>query len=89
MTTLIAVHNSNGLVGRCDAKCYNAHHSKCVCVCGGMNHGCGLEKAQENTAESAEAMVKAYAEQHDLTDYTAVVPPIQLPLPGLSPVIDS
>jgi len=49
MTTLIAVYNSSGLVGRCDAKCYNAKHPVCTCICGGANHGQGLQKAVENT----------------------------------------
>lgn len=50
MATLIEVRNSSGVVGRCDAKCYNATDPKCDCVCGGHNHGAGLKQAQENTA---------------------------------------
>ena len=51
MTTLIVVGNSEGVIGRCDAKCYEAHELKCTCICGGRNHGVGLQKALENTAE--------------------------------------
>lgn len=49
MATLITVSNSSGIVGRCDAKCHDARFPKCDCICGGMNHGCGGERAQENT----------------------------------------
>ena len=52
MTTLIAVYDSSGhLVGRCDAKCYNAEHPQCDCICGGRNHGVGLNRALDNTRE--------------------------------------
>ncbi len=30
--TLFAVYNSEGCVGRCDAKCYNATSGDCTCV---------------------------------------------------------
>lgn len=48
MTTLIAVYNSDGCVGRCDAKCYEAVAGECHCVCGGANHGAGLSRARDN-----------------------------------------
>lgn len=51
MTTLIYVGNSDGCVGRCDARCYDAHEPDCDCICGGRNHGAGLEQALANTAE--------------------------------------
>lgn len=54
MTTLIAVYNSEGCVGRCDARCYEARHPHCDCICGGANHGAGINKATENTREMAE-----------------------------------
>jgi hypothetical protein len=50
MTTLIAVYNSDGCVGRCDAKCYEAVDPDCDCVCGGRNHGVGRAQAATNTA---------------------------------------
>jgi hypothetical protein len=59
MTTLLAVYNSEGCVGRCDAKCYNAHEPECVCICGGKNHGAGLKKATENMREVAEGWLQA------------------------------
>lgn len=54
MTTLIAVYNSRGCVGRCDARCYNGAHARCTCICGGKNHGAGLDKAKENVALRAD-----------------------------------
>lgn len=52
--TLITVGNSEGIVGRCGAKCYNAKTPKCTCVCGGRNHGVGLTQALANIDEIAE-----------------------------------
>jgi alpha-galactosidase/6-phospho-beta-glucosidase family protein len=43
---LIEVRGSDGkLIGACDAKCYLAEEERCECVCGGINHGVGLERA--------------------------------------------
>lgn len=58
MVTLIAVYNSEGCVGRCDARCYNAKNPECNCICGGKNHGCGLQRAIENTREHVAEEVK-------------------------------
>lgn len=56
--TLIEVRNSDGLVGRCDANCYNAQHKHCDCICGGKNHGAGLRQAIQNAREMAEEAMK-------------------------------
>jgi hypothetical protein len=58
MTTLIGVYNSEGCVGRCDAKCYEAQGGDCSCICGGMNHGAGLEQARENTVQLTREQVQ-------------------------------
>jgi hypothetical protein len=50
MTTLLTVGNSEGS-RRCDAKCYDAKGSICRCVCGGRNHGKGLDEALSNCRE--------------------------------------
>jgi hypothetical protein len=73
MTTLIAVYNSGGLVGRCDAKCYNATHPNCQCVCGGKNHATGKQQAMENTRELADTWIKEYTELNGIEDYEAIV----------------
>lgn len=83
MTTLIAVYNSDGCVGRCDAKCYNAEHPNCTCICGGRNHGAGLKQAVENTRELCQDWLDEYTERQGLAEYRADVPalePVQLPL---------
>lgn len=58
MTTVLSFHNSDGCVGRCDAKCHDAKHPECDCICGGANHGCGLQQAIVNTKEIIETMME-------------------------------
>lgn len=52
MPALVAVYNSEGLVGRCDFRCYAATSAphRCRCICRGVNHGVGLQKAMDNVA---------------------------------------
>jgi hypothetical protein len=50
--TLIAVYTSDGCVGRCDARCYNATSSSCDCICRGMNHAKGLTVARDLTSDA-------------------------------------
>ena len=59
LATLMTFKSASGKTDRCDAKCYNAKGSKCVCCCGGANHGVGFRKAFKNTVEHFEDMVKA------------------------------
>lgn len=67
MTTVLAVYNSDGCVGRCDANCHDAKSAHCTCICGGKNHGAGLQKAIENNHErvglTAEDLER-YAREH-------------------------
>jgi hypothetical protein len=79
MTTLIAVYNSEGCVGRCDARCYNAVLAPCTCICGGANHGAGRARAQCNTAALAEDWMARWAAAHPDTDHFEV-PGAQLAL---------
>jgi hypothetical protein len=37
--TLISAFNSDGCIGRCDAKCHDAEEPECHCICGGHYHG--------------------------------------------------
>jgi hypothetical protein len=76
MATLIAAYNSEGCIGRCDAKCYKATCETCDCICGGANHGVGFEKAVENTQEMVEDWIAEYKARHPETEYFAT----QLPL---------
>jgi hypothetical protein len=66
MATLIAAYNSSGCIGRCDAKCYNATHPDCNCICGGMNHGAGAQRAIENTNAMWEDWISEYEKSHDV-----------------------
>ena len=60
MTTVISAHNSDGCIGRCDSKCHDATHETCTCICGGANHGKGLETAISNTRQMAENWIESY-----------------------------
>ncbi len=61
MATLIEVHAGARLVGRCDAQCYSARRPRCDCICGGINHGVGLAKAQAATPAIAEDHIREIA----------------------------
>jgi len=48
MAMVIAVYNSDGCVGRCDARCHRAKGFDCNCICGGALHGVGTDIARED-----------------------------------------
>ena len=54
MCTILVANNNGGPQRRCDARCYNAKGPHCECLCGGKNHGVGIEQALANVAEVAE-----------------------------------
>ena len=64
MVTLIEFRNGRGVIGRCDAKCYTAQHPDCDCICGGRNHGTGLQRDIENTRELAEGWLERCRAAH-------------------------
>lgn len=75
MTVLMSVHSSEGCEGQCDGKCYNAKGGKCTCICGGKNHGVGLEQAIDNTREQflgkeGKEEIEKYCKEHGLNKYT-------------------
>lgn len=78
MVTLLAVYDSDGCVGRCDARCYDATSPECECICGGANHGAGLNQAAENTREMVEEWLEDYRQKHDFD--RVEVPEVQLSL---------
>lgn len=83
MTTLIAVYDNDGCKGRCDVRCYEAREPHCDCVCGGRNHGAGLERAVENTRELANEWMETFTQQHHIKTPRWEVPalaPVQLDL---------
>ena len=63
MVTLINSQTGSDHPRRCDANCYNAKHDKCTCVCGGTNHGAGLQKATDNTSIIAENLARKYGRE--------------------------
>ena len=68
MTTLIAVYNSEGCIGRCDARCYDAAEEPCECICQGRNHAAGRQQAIDNTRELAGSWLEqARANVQDIT----------------------
>jgi len=69
--TLISVYTSEGCIGRCDSKCYEATEHVCTCVCHGANHGKGVTTAMEQTRVMAERWVTKYAQHHGLRQYRA------------------
>jgi hypothetical protein len=73
MSTLISVYNSDGCVGRCDAKCYEAKTPGCDCICGGVNHGAGFKQAQENTREYAEEWIDRYKKENNIPDAIGMI----------------
>ena len=75
MATLIAVYNSEGCVGRCDAHCYEAKEPHCDCICGGRNHGAGLKRAQNNTREMAEQWIDRWCREHPGREWDFDLPP--------------
>lgn len=75
MSTLIAVYNSDGCVGRCDAKCYEATTPHCDCICGGKNHGAGKQQAEENTRQYCNEMIEKYVKDKNIIDGKGEVNP--------------
>lgn len=69
MTTVIAVYNSDGCVGRCDAKCHYATSPACDCICGGRLHGTRGRAVEQNTREllgdELAEQLRAFAERND------------------------
>lgn len=73
MATLISIYNAQGLVGRCDARCYDAREPECDCVCGGQNHGRGFRQAQENTRTLAPTWIPAYTRRKRIQNAQVVL----------------
>lgn len=70
MTALLLIRRGGDIVGQCDAKCYEAKHSVCTCVCEAANHQVGREQAVINTRAMAEGWVaKARTEGQEIDSY--------------------
>lgn len=64
MTTLIAIRNSDGCIGRCDSRCYMATKNECGCICQGINHGVGFDIALANTKKFCDDWIKKHKRQN-------------------------
>ena len=60
MTAIVGVYSKHRCEGQCDARCYGAmqpsklkepRRNACICICGGANHGMGLNRAIRNTLD--------------------------------------
>ncbi len=84
MPTLITVRWGGGRRSiRCDATCYNAktvNSHKCLCICGGANHGVGLPQAYKNTLDLNGRWVKNWRKSHDGPIEFEVKDQLELPL---------
>ena len=58
MATLIKQGKGDRHDRRCDGRCYKGKRDKCACICGGKNHGKGLQTAQAQMIEIAEELAK-------------------------------
>lgn len=68
MTTAIAVYDSEGCRGRCDAKCHDARSPDCDCICGGRLHGVGAGNAIAVNTEhwNESGLLEQFAKVHEL-----------------------
>jgi hypothetical protein len=82
MTTVLAVYNSEGCVGRCDARCHDATTSDCDCICGGACHGSAhaIQAATDYIDPDGE-LRRAFAAAHGLDASDLRVVPAQPELP--------
>jgi len=75
MSTLMSMSVGDRCIGRCDARCYDAKHENCDCVCGGLNHGAGEQQAIINTRDCWTEWAKDYAKRKGLTRHNTEVSP--------------
>lgn len=76
--TLIEAYISGVMIGRCDERCYDAQDDKCHCICGGANHGVGIERAIQNTRARADEWKQAERSRRKKR-VRFVVPPVDQP----------
>ena len=78
MTAVLTVRVGAAVAGSCGKACYDAEHDDCSCVCGGMNHRAGLERAAANTRAHAAAWIaQARADGQDITSHELGLPVTQ------------
>jgi len=77
MKSLIFIRHNKKLVSKCDSRCYLAKQPDCNCVCGGMNHGKGLDQAIINTQSYYKRWVRKFKKQRKLTKLVVKVPALR------------
>jgi hypothetical protein len=88
MATVIAVYDSEGCVGRCDARCHYATSPECDCVCGGRLHGTRDRASEQNArdlfGDELTDAVRAFAARNgrDVAVLRLEFPAVQLELGG-------
>jgi hypothetical protein len=68
MVLITAVDENGKVIRKCDARCYNAKGEHCKCVCGGRNHGLGLDAARERILKEREAIVAEHKADEEYGD---------------------
>ena len=49
--TVLRAFNKHRQIGCCNKSCYFGKNIRCLCCCGGRNHGVGFNQAIKNSAE--------------------------------------
>lgn len=77
MTTIYAVYNSDGCLGRCDAKCHEAKGEECHCICGGVMHGVGSKIALEDRKYLTDEDILENVQDRNVDGSLRVLCPVQ------------
>lgn len=86
--TVLTWGNSEGELGRCDAKCHEAVNPICHCICGGRYHGVALQPGglREAMQEYEEEIVDAAKKQASELGYTVKAKSLAELLGGQQPL---
>lgn len=62
MATIMTWGNSEGIQGRCDAKCHTAEKPECDCMCNGRFHGSAVDETlEEKLGEASKEFLESLA----------------------------
>ena len=75
MASVMSVSAPEGRNTRsCGSQCHNAKHTECSCICGGVNHGVGLNEAIDNTR----LLMETFQTRHPEIRFPAIVYQLRL-----------
>jgi hypothetical protein len=81
VASLVVVRRGGDVVAVCDALCYDARHTTCVCsACGGVNHGVGYDQAVANTRRLHTEWLERARTEHPDVAFELGADVTQLPL---------